>query len=106
ELDIQETEQETYITVRRKKQTIFLTVEDDKLVYELKYIIGAIIKESPENQQLYHEGQIMDVTKPLSYYDLSHDLLDPMTIDLSLKLENGEFEPLDVVSYSMPSDLL
>ncbi|CAH1732250.1 uncharacterized protein LOC114128510 [Aphis gossypii] len=102
ELDIQE----TYIMVRRKKQTMYLTVKDNKPVNELKYIIGGIIKESPENLQLYHEEQIMDVTKPWSYYDLSHDLLDPMIIGLSLKMENGEFEPLDVVSYSMPSHTL
>ncbi|XP_060846055.1 elongin-B-like isoform X2 [Rhopalosiphum padi] len=94
---------ETYLSIHRKNLTISTDVKNDILVNELKRIIGSIIKQLPKDLQLHYEDEIMDGTKPLSYYDLSDDIQNPMLIGLSLKMPNGEFEPLEITPYSSPS---
>ncbi|XP_025203215.1 uncharacterized protein LOC112600244 [Melanaphis sacchari] len=61
-----------------------------------------IIKESPQNLQLLYQNKVLDEKKSLSVYGSSFDILNPMVIGLSLKMDNGEFEPLDITPYSEP----
>ncbi|CAI6366703.1 unnamed protein product [Macrosiphum euphorbiae] len=99
---------DAFMMIQRKKLTIFTDAKDNILVNELKKIIGCIIKVAPANQQLYYKDEIMDETKTLSECGLNATIAkaqSPATIGLALKMENGEFEPLEMVPYSLPPEL-
>ncbi|VVC29401.1 Hypothetical protein CINCED_3A004601 [Cinara cedri] len=94
--------------IQRKKLTIFTDAKDNISVHELKKIIACIIKVPPGNQQLYYKDAIMDETKTLSDCGLSSGIAkaqSPATIGLALKMESGEFEPLEITAYSSPPEL-
>ncbi|XP_022181597.1 elongin-B-like [Myzus persicae] len=93
---------DVFMIIQRKNQTIFLDAKDNILVNKLKNKIGSIIKVVPSSLQLYYKDKIMDGTKTLSNCGLNSitaEALNPATIGLTLKLDNEEFEPLEIVPY-------
>uniref|UniRef100_A0A2S2P6E1 Transcription elongation factor B polypeptide 2 n=1 Tax=Schizaphis graminum TaxID=13262 RepID=A0A2S2P6E1_SCHGA len=99
---------DAFMMIQRKKLTIFTDAKDNILVNELKKIIGCIIKVAPANQQLYYKDEIMDGSKTLSECGLNSSIAkaqSPALIGLALKMDNGEFEPLEMVPYSLPPEL-
>lgn len=99
---------DAFMMIQRKKLTIFTDAKDNILVHELKKIIACIIKVSPQNQQLYYKDEIMDESKTLLECGLSSTTAkaqSPATIGLALKMEDGEFEQLEMIPYSSPPEL-
>lgn len=43
-----------YLLVRRKKQNVFLEVNETDTVHDVKLMLEGILKKSPENQALYY----------------------------------------------------
>lgn len=95
--------------IRRKKLTIFTDAKDTTSVLELKKIIEGILKVPPVNQQLYNKDNVlMDDDKALQDYGLNSSVAkaqNPASVGLAIKLDNGEFEPLEITPYSSPPDL-
>eukprot|EP00102_Acyrthosiphon_pisum_P023143 XP_016660353.1 PREDICTED: uncharacterized protein LOC100573045 isoform X2 [Acyrthosiphon pisum] len=91
--------EDAYMMIQRKKKTIYINTKKCSPVNELKKMVGCIIKTSPENLQLYYKNVIMDGKKMLSDYFDSSLCIDPVSIGLALKMDNGEFEPLDIVPF-------
>ena len=97
------------MVIRRKKLTIFTDVKESTKVIEVKKIIEGVTKIAPRNQQLFsRENQLMDDVKSISYYGFnSHSAKpeSPASIGLAVRLDNGDFETLEVTTYSNPPDL-
>jgi len=94
--------------IQRKKLTIFTDAKDNITVHELKKRIACIIKVPPHDQQLYYKDELMVETKTLLDCGLSSNIAkaqSPATIGLALRMENGEFEQLEMIPYSSPPDL-
>ena len=51
--------------IKRQKTTIFTDAKETNTVFELKRIIEGITKRSPEDQQLFKDGDMLDDTKTL-----------------------------------------
>ena len=51
--------------IKRQKTTIFTDAKETNTVFELKRIIEGITKRSPEDQQLFKDGDVLDDTKTL-----------------------------------------
>ncbi|XP_034949740.1 elongin-B [Chelonus insularis] len=100
---------DVFLMIRRKKTTIFTDAKDNTTVLELKKIIEGILKIPPTNQQLFNKDHIeMLDGKSLSDYGLTSATAKaqcPALVGLSLRQENGHFEPLDITPYSVPPDL-
>nr|CAG4645955.1 EOG090X0JP1 [Lynceus sp. MCZ IZ 141354] len=99
---------DVFLMVRRKKTTIFTDCKESTSVVELKKMIQGILKIAPENQRLFKDSQIMEDSSSLSDYGLVSSVSRaqcPATIGLAIRLDNGEFEQLDIVSLSSPPDL-
>ncbi|XP_044765821.1 elongin-B-like isoform X2 [Coccinella septempunctata] len=100
---------DVFLMVRRKKLTIFIDAKDITTVFELKKIIEGILKVPPKNQRLHsRDSSIMEDEKQLQDYGLtSHTakVQNPATVGLTVRDENGEFEPLELTPYSAPPDL-
>lgn len=95
--------------VRRKKLSIFTDCNDNTSVIELKRIIEGILKVPPENQQLFNKDNVlMEDDKSLGDYGLTSSVAkaqSPATVGLAIRMENGEFEPLEITPLSSPPDL-
>lgn len=100
---------DVFLMIRRKKLTIFTDAKDTTSVLELKKIIEGILKVPPLNQQLYNKDNVlMDDDKALQDYGLNSSVAkaqNPASVGLAIKLDNGEFEPLEITPYSSPPDL-
>lgn len=94
--------------IRRKKVTIFTDAKDTTTVKDLKRMVQGIVKVPPRNQQLYKDGQAMTDDKQLAEFGItmsSAKAQSPLLLQLAYRLDNGEFEELDVTPYSSPPDL-
>ncbi|XP_076057796.1 transcription elongation factor elongin B isoform X2 [Oratosquilla oratoria] len=101
---------DVFLMVRRKKTTIFTDAKETTTVKELKKIIQGIMKVDPENQQLMNERgtEIFEDDKQLSDYNLTAQTAraqSPATVGLVFRLDNGEFETLDIAPLSSPPEL-
>uniref|UniRef100_A0A1B6CWU2 Elongin-B n=1 Tax=Clastoptera arizonana TaxID=38151 RepID=A0A1B6CWU2_9HEMI len=100
---------DVFLMIRRKKLTIFTDAKDTTSVVELKKIIEGILKVSPMNQQLFNkDNTIMDDDKTLQDYGLNSSVAKaqcPAVVGLAVRLDSGEFEQLELTSYSAPPDL-
>jgi len=95
--------------IRRKKATIFTDAKDTTTVKELKQMIEGILKVRPCDQCLYNkDNQIMSDDKQLQDFGITMSTAkaqSPAQLGLALRLENGEFEELEITPYSSPPDL-
>lgn len=99
---------DVFLMIRRKKLTIFTDAKDTTTVLELKKIIEGILKISPANQQLFKDTQVMEDEKALQDYGLTSNSAKaqcPGSIGLAFRLDNGDFEPLELTPFSSPPDL-
>lgn len=100
---------DVFMMIRRKKMTIFTDAKDTTTVLELKKIIEGILKVAPQCQMLFNkDSQLMEDDKTLAEYGLtsaSAKAQSPAPIGLALRKDTGEFEVLDVTTYSSPPDL-
>ncbi|BHF73152.1 hypothetical protein AAHC03_010067 [Spirometra sp. Aus1] len=100
---------DVFLTVRRAKTTLFLSVKESMEVLELKKMIEGILKVPPEDQLLLRQSTPMDDHKPLAYYSLNSQTArahSPATLGLCLRdAESGQFEVLDITPYSTPPEL-
>ncbi|XP_011646145.1 uncharacterized protein LOC105432868 [Pogonomyrmex barbatus] len=106
---------QVYLVVRRKKTTLHLDALENTTVLQLKKMIEAIFKISPEDQQLTvvsiseqnveQHVILSEDTAPLSEYEinwLSAQASSPVTLGLAMRTEDGSFEELDITPYSEP----
>lgn len=102
---------ELFLMVRRKTTTMFLDIDKEATVTDLKKVIQGILKVKPEDQQLMdvEEGSHpFTDSKPLSAYGIvpkKAKSQSPKTLGLVLRDETGEFEALDITPYSEPPPL-
>ncbi|KAF6213623.1 hypothetical protein GE061_011344 [Apolygus lucorum] len=100
---------DVFLMVRRKKLSIFTDCKDNTSVFELKRIIEGILKVPPENQILFNKDNVpMEDDKSLAEYGLTSIVAKaqcPATVGLAIRMDNGEFEPLEVTPLSSPPDL-
>ncbi|KAL4105258.1 hypothetical protein QTP88_020515 [Uroleucon formosanum] len=94
-------DENAYMMIQRKKLTIHINVKKNTPVIKLKKMVGCILKTSKENIQLHYKNAIMVEQKLLSDYFDSSTCLVPVSIGLALKMDNEEFESLDIVSCSI-----
>ncbi|VDL95890.1 unnamed protein product [Schistocephalus solidus] len=96
---------DVFLTVRRAKTTLFLSVKESMEVLELKKMIEGILKVPPEDQQLLRQSTPMDDHKPLAYYSLNSQTArahSPATLGLCLR-DAGKYNDKDVVIYCVIS---
>jgi transcription elongation factor B subunit 2 len=98
---------DVFLMIRRKNVTIFTDAKDTTTVLELNKMIEGILKVSPANQQLIKDNQVMDDEKALQDYGLTSSSAKaqcPGSVGLALRLDNGDFEPLELTPFSSPPD--
>nr|CAG4641368.1 EOG090X0JP1 [Eulimnadia texana] len=94
--------------IRRKKTTIFTDAKETTPVLELKKIIQGILKVSPENQRLYKDERVMDDDRCLADYGLISGTAraqSPASLGLAIRMDNSDFEMLDITPLSSPPEL-
>ncbi|XP_055300979.1 elongin-B isoform X2 [Sitodiplosis mosellana] len=100
---------DVFLMIRRKKTTIFTDAKDNTSVGELKKMIEGILKVHPQDQRLFNKNnEVMSDDKQLQDYGITISTAraqSPAQLGLALRLENGEFEELDIAPYSSPPDL-
>lgn len=99
---------DVFLMIRRKKTTIFTDAKETTTVSELKKIIEGITKVSPDNQKIYKDETEMLNHKCLGEYALTSAIARaqaPATVGLAYRMDNGEFEPLDITPLSNPPEL-
>ncbi|KAF7994464.1 hypothetical protein HCN44_003936 [Aphidius gifuensis] len=100
---------DVFLMIRRKKMTIFTDAKDNTSVLELKKIIEGILKIAPDDQQLFNkESTVMADGKSLADYGLNAQTAkaqSPALVGLAVRMENGQFETLDITPFSLPPDL-
>lgn len=80
--------QDVFLTVRRKKTTIFIDAKESWTVLQLKKAIEGILKFAPESQQLYKDDALLDDSKSLSesgFTSASSKAQAPATVGLAVK---------------------
>ncbi|RXG70401.1 Transcription elongation factor B polypeptide 2 [Armadillidium vulgare] len=102
--------QDVFLMVRRKKTTVFIDAKETTSVRELKRILQGILKIEPENQRLSNEtgSDIFADEKSLADYNLTGAVAhaqNPATVGLCFRVDNGEFEQLDITPLSSPPEL-
>ncbi|CAF0992066.1 unnamed protein product [Rotaria sp. Silwood1] len=94
-----------YLQIRRAKQTIFTDVAETTTVYELKQIIGNILRIDPNIIRLSVQGQILDNdSKHLLEYGITTKEArpqNPFQLEFVLKVDDDSYENLEVIPYSM-----
>ncbi|XP_055905878.1 elongin-B [Eupeodes corollae] len=100
---------DVFLMIRRNKTTIFTDAKENTSVTELKRMIGGILKVNPSDQILFYYGtDPMANEKLLQDYGITMTIAKaqaPVQLGLVLRSESGEFEQLDITSYSSPPDL-
>jgi len=100
---------DVFLMIRRRKTTIFTDAKENTSVAELKRMIEGILKVKPIDQRLYNQdNDLMEDEKTLQDYGItmaSAKAQAPAQLGLSMKNEQGDFEALEVTSYSSPPDL-
>ncbi|KAH3888334.1 elongin-B-like [Dreissena polymorpha] len=99
---------DVFLMIRRKKVTIFTDAKESTTVLEVKKIVEGIVKQKPEDQRLYKDDQPLDDNKTLGdcgFTSLTARAQAPATIGLSFRMEDGEYEPLEVTALSSPPEL-
>ncbi|GAB6029701.1 hypothetical protein CHUAL_005424 [Chamberlinius hualienensis] len=99
---------DVFLMVRRKKTTLFTDAKETTPIYELKKIIEGVLKISPDNLKLFKDELELDDSKTLGEYGFTSAIAraqSPATIGLACRLDNGEFEILEVTSLSSPPEL-
>ncbi|XP_067934484.1 elongin-B-like [Watersipora subatra] len=100
---------DVFLMIRRKNCTIFTDAKETTSVAELKKMIEGITKVAPEDQLLFNwKQEPMDEKKNLQdngYTPNTARAQCPAQINIAYRQSDGEFEPLDIVSYSPAPEL-
>ncbi|XP_030384060.1 uncharacterized protein LOC115631454 [Scaptodrosophila lebanonensis] len=95
--------------VRKDKITLLLTAQEYTRILELKYMIGAILKELPSNMQLYNtERDLLEDANLLRDYDITSKTAlphNPAQFIVVVKNAEGFFGSFDIMPYSTPEPL-
>ncbi|CAF0733139.1 unnamed protein product [Rotaria sordida] len=93
-----------YLQIRRAKQTIFTDVAEATTVYELKQIMGNILRIDPNIIRLSVSGQIFDTdSKQLVEYGITTKEArpqNPFQLEFTLKLDDDSYENIEIVPYT------
>ncbi|XP_071943942.1 elongin-B-like [Antedon mediterranea] len=100
---------DVFLTVRRKKTTIFLDAKESNTVYDLKQMIEGITKRSPEDQKLFKNNDPLEDTKTLGdcgFTSQNAKAQSPAQVGLAFKTDGeDDFEDLEIIEYSCPPEL-
>ncbi|XP_049627368.1 elongin-B-like [Suncus etruscus] len=66
-----------FLMTRRHKITIFTNSTGSSIIFELKCIIGSILKWPPDEQHLYKENQLLDNGKMLGECGFTSQIVQP-----------------------------
>ncbi|KAM3188536.1 hypothetical protein ACTXT7_000090 [Hymenolepis weldensis] len=97
-----------FLSIRRKKSTIYLTVEETDTVLEVKRQLQGILKVAPDDQSLLYQSITLIDQKPLSFYGINEQTArahNPAVISLCYRDANGQFEQVDITPYSKPPEM-
>uniref|UniRef100_A0A8C5KDF5 Elongin-B n=2 Tax=Jaculus jaculus TaxID=51337 RepID=A0A8C5KDF5_JACJA len=93
--------------IRRRKTTIFTDAKESSTVFELKRIVGSILKRPPEEQRLYKDDQLLDDGKTLRECGFTSQTARPQapaTVGLAFRADDA-FEALRIEPFSSPPEL-
>ncbi|PWA17752.1 hypothetical protein CCH79_00008099, partial [Gambusia affinis] len=99
---------DVFLMIRRNKTTIFTDAKESTTVYELKRIVGGILKRPPEDQMLYKDDVVLSDNQTLGNCGFTNQTARPQapaTVGLALRLSDDSFEPLSIESFSTPPEL-
>ncbi|ESN90604.1 hypothetical protein HELRODRAFT_166296 [Helobdella robusta] len=108
--------QTVHFTLRRQRTTIFLNIDEEKTILELKQLISKAIKLAPEKFKLYREnmlwldkglGEMKKKLKAVGYSGGSTRPDEPAILYLCFltgynRQGRAVYESVDVVPYSLP----
>lgn len=119
-----------YLLIRRKRTNVFLDASESIEIMSIKKMLTGILGRCPDDQELYYLKESTNTGEPGDMND--SDMLDlesaiplqndkrlidyfistshakpqsPALIGLSLRSDDGSFEPLDITRYSTPPPL-
>ena len=97
-----------YLTIRRKKTTIFVDTKENTTVLEFKKVLGPLAKKEPDEIRVYKDDAPLDDNKTLKEQGISSDNAkpqEPMTLFMQFK-EEGQWEAFEkAMNYTSPPDL-
>ncbi|KAI0241969.1 Elongin-B [Lamellibrachia satsuma] len=99
---------DVFLMIRRKKTTVFMDAKESTPVLEMKRMLQGITKKLPEDMRLFKDDQTLEDHKTLGdcgFTSSTARAQAPATIGLSYKLDDGDFEPLEVAPLSTPPEL-
>ncbi len=99
---------DVFLIIRYKKITMFLDTNESQPVLEVKRMLAGLLKIAPSDQQLYRDGELLDDSRLLTDCGISASTArahQPCILLLATRGVNGEFDPCDVVAYSIPPEL-
>lgn len=98
---------DVFLSIRRKKTTIFTDAKESTTILEVKKIIEGILKIDPSDQQLYKDLLVLDDNKSLAdsgFTSSTAKAQSPALIGLAVK-DGDAFEELTIEEYSSPPEL-
>ncbi|KAI9580499.1 elongin-B [Glossina fuscipes] len=100
---------DVFLMIRRRKTTIFTDAKENTTVAELKRMLEGILKVRPLDQRLFNiENDVMDDETTLQDNGITVSTAKaqaPAQLGLVFRTDDGDFEPLEITSYSSPPDL-
>lgn len=87
---------------------MFTDAKETTKVSELKQILQGLTKVEPENQRLFTDDRVMEDDRSLSDYGIclaKAKAQEPAFLGLAYRMENGEFETIDIAPLSSPPEL-
>eukprot|EP00798_Chlamydomonas_sp_ICE-L_P021947 gene21947-28993_t len=84
-----------FVRVKRKKTTIFLHVEPTDTILEVKQKLQELVDQSPENQQLFKNGTLLEDAKKLSELKIENEDV----LAATFMQEDGAFEEIEITPF-------
>ncbi|KAI6649287.1 Transcription elongation factor B polypeptide 2 isoform X2 [Oopsacas minuta] len=97
-----------YLTIRRKKTTIFIDSKETATVLEFKKALGILAKKDPDEIKIYKDDTQLDDAKTLKDNGVTSDNAkpqEPLTLFMQFK-EEGQWENFEKPAvYTSPPEL-
>lgn len=85
-----------------------MDAKESTTVSELKRMVQGITKRPPEDMKLYKDDQALEDNKGLGdcgFTSSTARAQAPATIGLAFRIDEGDFEPLEIAPLSTPPEL-
>ena len=97
-----------YLTIRRKKTTIFIDSKESATLLEFKKSLAVLAKKSADEIKIYKDETLLEDNKTLKDQGVNSDNAkpqEPLTLYMQFK-EDGQWEPFEKPDvYTSPPEL-